>query len=101
MAAMSTNSRMPGGRRSSVGAMVPDPKGDEAAWGHESTEWMAHRRSTREVRVCLCAGLLTRYRNDEGPSPTSCLVRGLIVCAPPGTRTRNPLIKSQLLYQLS
>src|SRR5699024_12695021 len=88
MAAMSTNSRMPGGRRPSVGAMVPDPKGDKAAWGHESTEWMAHRRSTRAVRVYHCAGLLTRYRNDEGPAPNILPGEGpYCVCAP---RDSNP-----------
>src|SRR5699024_4267144 len=88
MAAMSTNSRTPGGRRSSVGAMVPDPKGDKAAWGHESTEWMPRRSSAQWCVGEWCVGLLTRYRYGEGPSPDVMPGEGpSSLCAP---RDSNP-----------
>src|SRR5699024_12480353 len=73
---------------SSGGAMVPDRKGDKAAWGHESTEWMPRRSSAQWCVGEWCVGLLTRYRYGEGPSPVVMPGEGpSSLCAP---RDSNP-----------
>ena len=78
-----------------------NPYTDNILWNMLAPSWFSRIGPTPPVRLTRLGTSAAWSENKTPPPPAGAGKDGVFVGAPPGTRTRNPLIKSQLLCQLS